>query len=104
MPLWVGCKIEGFKLFCNRLIDLQNPSYYNIRKNNQNAGGYSAPDYIKTVTAPSLGEEAYEEFRHERTKLVNEDQDLPFDNTYQGKKTSIPSQSQKRRVPENYFW
>ena len=45
-----------------------------------------APDFIETVTAPSLDEKAYDEFKFQRTKVQRKDQDFPFDNSHQGKK------------------
>ena len=45
-----------------------------------------APDFIQTVTAPSLNEKSYDEFRFQRTEQPpRKDQDYPFDNSYQGK-------------------
>ena len=55
---------------------------------NQDNRGYEelvAPDFIETVTAPSLDDKAYDEFKFQRTQVQREDQNFPFDNTHQGK-------------------
>ena len=43
------------------------------------------PDFIQTVTAPTLDEKAYDVFKFQRSRLQSKDQDYPFDNVHQGK-------------------
>ena len=74
-------------------IDLKSITSTNIFffSNNQDNRGYeelSAPDFIQTVTPPSLGEKAFDEFKFARLQ-PRQDQDFPFSN--HGKSLEFPS-------------
>ena len=72
---------------------MSNLDYHCIDCSNQNSGNYEerlGPDFIQTVTAPTLNEKAYDDFRFQRSQT--NDQDFPYDNIQQGKTNHhIPS-------------
>ena len=69
----------------------------------QNRGNYEeevVPEYIQTVTAPTLDKKAYGDFKFQRSRLHTNDQDFPSDNIHQGKTYHHTKRLERRRVSQ----